>query len=140
MNNLQSYQSELSEPEKQKFASSFLPFSSDFKRSPKGSRRPVNKYYQRTALEGPNERKPNKFVAIKKAVHNFYLDDEISAPSPGKNEFITRNKIKRGKRHLTDNLTNLFSEFCQQNENLTLLKALFFKLRPFWVVQPKINA
>lgn len=139
MDALRSYQSSISGSAKLNLATSFLSIGSSYKRAPKGFQRHVNKYYQRIILEGPKERKQSRFVVIKSAVHMFYLDDEISTPSPGKKEFITRKKVKKGKRYLTDSLTNLYFKFCKSNENMKISKALFFKLRPFWVLQPKIS-
>lgn len=134
---LDAYKSNLSQCQKRLFLSSMVDENSN-KRAPRGCRTVVNSYYKKTLLQGQQQDRASKFSHIKSQVKNFYLDDENSTPSPGKHEFITRNKIKKGKRYLTDTQVNLWNHFCKKYK-VKISRAFFFNLRPFWVVQPKIS-
>lgn len=139
ISNLDLYKSKLTSSEKLKFSNSFLSIRNNFNRAPKGCNRPVNPYYQKTLIQHSEKVSKNKFAAIKSRVREFYLDDENSAPSPGKKEFITRKKIKKGKRYLTDTITNLYLKFRKIHKNMIISRTTFFGLRPFWVVPSKIS-
>lgn len=112
--NLNFYQSTLSRAEKEKFHSSLVSVGDSFKRAPKGCHNPVNTYFKKRLLQGQPECKTSKFSALKVQIPEFYLDDENSTPSPGKKEFITRKKLKKGKRYMTDTQTNLLKKFCKK--------------------------
>lgn len=75
---------------------------------------------------------------IVEMVHRFYEDDSISRAAAGKKECITRNKIKKQKRYLLDSLKNIHQKFLQ-TKTLTIGYSLFCRLRPFWVVPPKLT-
>lgn len=36
-------------------------------------------------------------------------------------------------------MANLHQKFCSENSNQTLSKAQFFRLRPFWIIRPKVT-
>lgn len=131
------YRSQLSGAEKLKYAAALFPIQNDYKRAPTGCRNPVSSYYKRTLVTSPQKCTRSKMAQIKSKILEFYLDDENSVASPGKKEFITRKKVKKGKRYLTDTLTNLHSKFCKIN-NVKMSRAVFFQSRPFWVVRAKI--
>nr|CAI5831927.1 unnamed protein product [Callosobruchus analis] len=71
-------------------------------------------------------------------VQRFYEDDSNSRNAAGKKECITRNSIKKQKRYLLDSLRNLHKKFLQTN-CFTIGYSLFCRLRPFWVVPPKLT-
>lgn len=96
--NLSFYQTTLSRSEKEKFLSTLSSVGESFKRAPKGCHNPVNAYFKKKLTQGHQERKSDKFSDMKIQIREFYLDDENSTPSPGKKEFITRKKVKQGKR------------------------------------------
>lgn len=106
--NLSFYQLTLLRPEEEKFFSSLASISNSFRRAPKGYRNPVNSYFKKKLIQGHQECKSDKFSVVKVQICQFYLDDENSTPSPGKREFITRKKVKKGKRYMTDTQTNLW--------------------------------
>jgi hypothetical protein len=56
---------------------------------------------------------------------------------PGKKDTITRNKIKKQKRVLTNNINVLQKLFLSENEDMKVSYVIFCKLRPFWVVDLK---
>lgn len=58
----------------------------------------------------PTQAKRVKTQMIKD-IEDFFADDEVSRMTAGKKEFVTRNKIKRQKRYLNDNLNNLHKKF-----------------------------
>lgn len=58
--------------------------------------------------------------------------------SPGKKECITKNKIKKQKRYLTDSLKQLHNKFLTCS-SFTISYSAFCKLRPFWVLAPTVT-
>ncbi|GBP27606.1 hypothetical protein EVAR_102858_1 [Eumeta japonica] len=83
------------------------------------------------------EAKQNK-KRVEEIIHQFYEDDNNSRCAAGKKECITRKKNKKQKRYLLDSLKNLHQKFL----NTSLVKIgydSFCKLRPFWVVVPKLT-
>lgn len=70
---------------------------------------------------------------IKETVRRFYEDDENSYLSLGKRDTITRKKIKKQRRYLTNSLKYLHKKFCEGNK-LVLSYSMFCKMRPFWVL------
>lgn len=77
----------------------------------------------------------NRMIAI---THEFYEDDSNSRCAAGKKECITRNNIKKQKRYLLDSLKNLHRKFLSTN-SMIIGYSLFCRLRPFWVVEPKLT-
>lgn len=79
---------------------------------------------------------------IENAVHlhvtNFFENDDVSKMCPGKKDCITVKKVKKQKRILLDSLKNLHLKFMSQ-ENYKISYALFCRLKPFWVVIPKVT-
>lgn len=75
---------------------------------------------------------------LKKKVVDFYQLDCNSRMCSGKKDCITRGKLKQQKRLLTDTIENLYSKFTAMNSE-KLSYASFCILRPFWVIQPRIQ-
>ncbi|XP_045496936.1 uncharacterized protein LOC123695211 [Colias croceus] len=73
-------------------------------------------------------------IDIKQLIEEFFQDDLNTKISPGKNEFITRNGVRKQKRYLNDTLINLYKKFIK---NQKVGYSTFCKYRPFWVLQPK---
>ncbi|CAG9577518.1 unnamed protein product [Danaus chrysippus] len=73
-----------------------------------------------------------------KIVQNFYENDDNSRIGAGKRECVTKNRVKKQKRYLLDTLTNLYQKFKSNHSGLISYQT-FCRLRPFWVVTPKIN-
>ena len=71
-------------------------------------------------------------------VLDFFLDDTNSVLSPGKKEFCCKGG-KEKVRYLTDTLVGLHEKFVA-NSPVTLSYAQFAKLRPPYIVQPKVSA
>ncbi|CAG9787325.1 unnamed protein product [Diatraea saccharalis] len=76
---------------------------------------------------------------IKQAVHEFILQDEYSRLTSGKNETITRKKIKKQIRLLNDTLLNLHTVF-KNKTGLHISYQTFRRYRPFWVLFPKASS
>lgn len=89
------------------------------------------------ATDGPSRKKKLTDECIC-AVHNFYEDDSSSRMGAGKKEFITRKKVRKQKRYMLDSLLGLYKKF-RQNSRYRLSYQTFCKLRPFWVVIPKVD-
>ena len=74
----------------------------------------------------------------KKDVVAFYEKDGNSIQGAGIRETITKGKIKKRKRYLCDTINNLSKKFNRESK-YKISRALFYKLRPFWVVKQKIT-
>lgn len=80
-----------------------------------------------------------KYELAKKHVLDFLDKDDSSRLCPGKRDTITRKQEKRQKRYLNDSLINLHKDFCAELPQLKMSCATFCKLRPFWIVFPKVT-
>lgn len=80
-----------------------------------------------------------KLRMTKKYVTSFLEKDECSRSCPGKKDTVTFKKDKRQKRYLNDSLFNLHKTFCLENPHLRISYATFCKVRPFWIVAPKVS-
>ncbi|CAH1115842.1 unnamed protein product [Psylliodes chrysocephalus] len=75
-----------------------------------------------------------------KLVKEFLERDEISRLCPGKNDVITKNKIKKQKRLLTDSIKNTYKMFRFAYPHTKISYSLFCKLRPFYVLSPNAKS
>lgn len=80
----------------------------------------------------------SKRKSLLKIVHAFLHRDDVSTVVNGKSGEIRRRGVIHRKRHLCDTMANLHKRFCNENPHQKVSKAQFFKLRPFWIVRPKI--
>lgn len=78
------------------------------------------------------------YSAVAQKVKKFYEQDDVSTQSPGKKEYITRNKIQKQKRYLCHSLQYLHKKFCEDNE-FVISYSSFCRLRPFWVISRHIS-
>lgn len=91
------------------------------------------RYYRRVYMK-------NQMIEARKEVSKFLAKDESSRLTAGKKETITRKKIKKQKRLLTDTLKNLYKKFIMEHpmyKNISY--SLFCKFRPFWIVPPNVT-
>ena len=74
-----------------------------------------------------------------KPVHNdveaFYARDDNSRMTTGVKNTITRLKMKKQRRLLTETMKNLHRKFSAES-SFTISYTVFCRLRPFWVVEP----
>ncbi|CAI6359153.1 unnamed protein product [Macrosiphum euphorbiae] len=75
---------------------------------------------------------------VKQDIHDFFEDDEVSMVCPGKKDCITKFKIKKQKRVLTNTLKNHHVKFLGK-VNYKVGYVSFCKLKPFWVVKHKVS-
>lgn len=75
---------------------------------------------------------------VQQDVCAFLEDDEVSKLCPGKKDCLTRKKIKKQKRVLSDTLINLHSRFLKVVD-YKISYTSFCKLKPFWVVRHKVS-
>ena len=75
---------------------------------------------------------------IKLNIKSFFEQDENSIFAPGCCDFVTKNKLKKRKRYLTDTVENLYRKYCSISNN-KISRALFYRFKPFWVVPRSIN-
>lgn len=82
-----------------------------------------------------NNLRPNN---IRMLVHKFLVDDENSYLTPGRKDTITRRKIKKQLRYLTDTMLVLHKRFVS-SQSIKISYQHFCKLKPFWVVNRPTN-
>ena len=76
--------------------------------------------------------------ALKNKVKQFFESDSNSRMCPGRKDSITRGSVKKQKWLLLDTMRNLFDIFQCENET-KISYTTFCKLRPFWIVQPRVQ-
>lgn len=77
---------------------------------------------------------------IKQQVADFFENDENSRMCPGKKDCVTKNKLKKQKRILNYTCKTLHKKFNDATDiSYTIGYATFCRLRPFWVVKPKVE-
>ncbi|CAG4994352.1 unnamed protein product [Parnassius apollo] len=69
----------------------------------------------------------------------YFEEDENSRMCAGKKEFVTKGKIRKQKRYLSDNLQNLHKKYLETNPRYKISYSAFCKLRTFWVRVPNVN-
>lgn len=76
----------------------------------------------------------------KLSVQRFLENEENSMISPGVKDTITRHKIKKQKRFITDTMENLHKKYnAASDASLRVSYASFCRLRPFWIVKAKLT-
>jgi hypothetical protein len=76
---------------------------------------------------------------LKSRIQNFYERDDNSRATSGIKETITKRKVKKQKRILTNTIEKLFEKFRLENTSVQISYTTFCRLRPFGVVIPKEN-
>nr|CAH7725040.1 unnamed protein product [Callosobruchus chinensis] len=74
---------------------------------------------------------------LRTLVETFLEDDKYSRLAAGKKEFIKWKKLKKQKRYRLDTLRNLHKKFVKTGTAISY--SMFARLRPFWVVAPKVT-
>lgn len=77
-------------------------------------------------------------INSRKNVVLFYEDDDNSYCTPGRRDTITKKKVKKQKRYLSDSLQNLHKKY-ESTFQVKISYAHFCKLKPFWVVHRPMN-
>lgn len=72
-----------------------------------------------------------------KDIHDFFEREDVSRPSAGKNECITRNKDKVQKRYLLKPIYKLYKQYKAEGGEASL--QTFYRFRPFYVVKPRLQ-
>lgn len=87
----------------------------------------------------PKKKPSPQAKMIRNLVKNFYEDDGNTRLSPGKQDCITRNGLKKQKRYLLDSLKNLHRKYLE-SESPPISYVTFTRLKPFWIIQPKVGS
>ena len=74
---------------------------------------------------------------VQEKVKSFLEEDIHSRLLPGKGDTITRKKVKKQKRILSESLKTLHKKFTETDEDMKVSYAMFCKLKPFWILDPK---
>ncbi|XP_029905945.1 uncharacterized protein LOC115358209 [Myripristis murdjan] len=83
---------------------------------------------------------PNsKWKQLAKVVSFFLHQDDVSSVINGKAGEIRRKGQIYRKKALRDTMANLHRRFCAEHPEKNVSKAQFFRLRPFWIVRPKVK-
>ncbi|KAL1250664.1 hypothetical protein QQF64_018460 [Cirrhinus molitorella] len=99
------------------------------------------KISQRARIREAKKRLPinSKRKQLGKIVSMFLHRDDVSTVINGKaGEICRKGQIYR-KRALTDTLAKLHRRFLAEHPEQTVSKAQFFRLRPFWIIRPKVK-
>ncbi|KAK6185007.1 hypothetical protein SNE40_007338 [Patella caerulea] len=102
----------------------------------------VRRIKQQFGIRKRNDKKTFRkscMEAVAQNVKEFLERDDSSRVAAGKKMTITRNKIKKQKRFLTDTLKNLHVKFLAEQPIAKLSYSLFCRLRPFWILSPDIT-
>ncbi|XP_013189980.1 uncharacterized protein LOC106134461 [Amyelois transitella] len=87
----------------------------------------------RTTTKGSNQMRKK----YKKEIQNFFAREDVSRPSAGKKECITRNKEKVQKRYLIEPIYKLYRKYRTEGGKASL--QTFYRFRPFFVVKPRLQ-
>ena len=71
-------------------------------------------------------------------VRSFFRRDDSSRMMPGKRDTVTRRKLKKQKRLLSDIMKTLHAKFRYEHADINICYSTFCTLRPFWVVAPTL--
>ncbi|KAJ8894441.1 hypothetical protein PR048_007095 [Dryococelus australis] len=77
--------------------------------------------------------------ATKKKTLVCFLENENSRILPGKEDTVTRKKIKKQKMILNDTMKNLFKKFHSRNSDIKMSYPVFCTLGPYWVIPPDVR-
>lgn len=83
-------------------------------------------------------RQQRKRLTLRRKVEKFMECDINTVLAPGKKDTITRGKIKKQKRYLTDSLKSLHLKFKQESGE-KISYTIFCKYKPFWCVTKKVT-
>lgn len=83
-------------------------------------------------------RKKKEDSGIKSLIQNFLEEDINSRMCSGKKDFVTRLKITKQKRFLSNSLKNLHAEFVKKY-NCNISYNFFCLNRPFWIKEMKVT-
>lgn len=72
-------------------------------------------------------------------IQKFFVRDDVSRNTAGKNETVTKAKEKRQKRYLLDSMKNLHKTFKQENLDVTCSYFYFTRNRPWHIKSPSID-
>lgn len=84
------------------------------------------------------QKKIARDLAMREVV-NFYLSEENSCQAPGSHVTITKKKVKKQKHYLCDTIDNLYQKYRKKTVPNPVCRALFYSLKPFWVVKQNVN-
>nr|XP_053618254.1 uncharacterized protein LOC128679821 [Plodia interpunctella] len=80
-----------------------------------------------------------RIISLISKIHSFYLRDDVSRATAGKNETVTLHKKKMQKRILLDTRKNLYISFRKENPDVKCHYSYFAKHKPFYVVPARID-
>ena len=66
-------------------------------------------------------------------LRQFFERDENSRLTTGKKDTVTKNKVHKQKRLLTDTMLNCHDKYCAEYVDNAVSYSTFAKMRPFWV-------
>lgn len=100
----------------------------------------LKKHFIATSIRCYYRKKRNELNTkrINNLVSEFYLRDDVSRPTTTTKATII-SKIKYPKRFLNDSMINLFEKFNSENPNVKIGYDLFTKLKPKYVLTPRIK-
>lgn len=73
--------------------------------------------------------------SVRQKITDFYESDDVSRMCPGKKDYVIKGKMKKQKRILLDNITDLHFKFVEET-TIKISYATFLREKPFWVLAP----
>lgn len=102
----------------------------------------LRRSYQTSLRKNLNEKKNInrlRLKNVKEDVISFFQNDENSRLCAGKKECITFKKVKKQKRYMNYSLKSLYKKYLSE-EKFKISYSTFCRLRPFWVLPPKLGS
>lgn len=87
----------------------------------------------------PYERLPSNSKAhVLSVINTSWEDEEHTTVCPGKKDYVKRNGVQKQIKYLNDTIKNLHVIFLS-TQQIKVSYPVYCRLRPFWVVTPKVN-
>nr|CAH7719659.1 unnamed protein product [Callosobruchus chinensis] len=101
-------------------------------------RRTQFRNYEISNFERHFSSKAKMFVDLKTKIQDFFEFEDVSRVCPDKKEYVSRNKVQKQKRYLSNTLKNLYLQFVKKYPAYKIGYSFFCKNMPFWVKTMKI--
>lgn len=98
-----------------------------------------NHGHQNTKLLNMNKQRFRIVHSKRSAVEAYFQRDDVSRPTAGKKETVTRGQVKKQKRFLLHPVSELHNRFCALYPDMKLSRSMFAWLKPFWVLRPRMQ-
>jgi len=99
----------------------------------------AKKYRDRKNVIYERQNKKDSLGDLHKENICAFLEEDInSSTAPGKRDYVTVRKVRRQKRYMHDSVYGLYKKYLANSQGF-LSYQTFCRLRPFWIVSPRIK-